>query len=139
MAFTTAFTKIGMKVNFSPSRFSKISLCLALHFTTLVTSDSMKEVTCGEVLLELTIASAMIFLTLSIGIISSPSFVESGRVGVGELESWRDGEISSTFTFASTFSSLLFFTNAKISSLVILPSKPEPLMVLSSASEMFSS
>ena len=35
-------------------------------------SVSMKEVTCGEVLLEFTIASAMILRTLSIWIISSP-------------------------------------------------------------------
>ena len=42
----------------------------------------MKEVTCGDVFLEFTIASAINLRTLSIGMISSP--VEIGRVG--ELE-----------------------------------------------------
>src|SRR5690349_11493779 len=73
IAFTTAFTKIGMKVSFSPSRFSKAALFLALHFTTLVTSVSMKEVTCGAICFAFTIFSAMIFLILSIGMISSPA------------------------------------------------------------------
>src|SRR5690606_41117063 len=82
MALTIAFTKIGMNVSLSPSRFSKIALFLALHFTTLVTSVSMNEVTCGEVRLEFTMASAIILRTLSICMISSPSPTFIGAAGV---------------------------------------------------------
>ncbi|MNL58298.1 hypothetical protein D3C87_1819250 [compost metagenome] len=47
--FTIASMKIGVKVIFSPYCFWNAFLFLSLHCTRLVTSHSVKLVTCGEV------------------------------------------------------------------------------------------
>ena len=49
-ALATASIKMGVKVSFSPSLFSKASLTLFLQLTTLVTSTSTKLCTWAEVL-----------------------------------------------------------------------------------------
>ncbi|MNX63706.1 hypothetical protein D3C86_947150 [compost metagenome] len=51
IALLTASTKIGVKVIFSFSRFSKFLFTFSRHITILVTSASTKEVTCAEVCL----------------------------------------------------------------------------------------
>ena len=55
IARATASINMGVKVIFSPSFFSNVLFTLSRHCTTLVTSASINEVTCGEVCLLITI------------------------------------------------------------------------------------
>ena len=100
----------------------------------------MNDVTCGEVCLLFTIASAMILRTLSIWIISSPSFnlidAETGAAASGVGFGVAATDVVETAWIAA--GAIRFATNDNISSLVILPSKPLPLMDCNSLSEIFS-
>ena len=91
MALATASIKIGVKVSFSFSRFSNVLFTRSLQRTTLVTSASTKEVTCGEVCLLITMCSAISLRMRSISIISSePETTCTGGVVVLGLSTEPD-------------------------------------------------
>ena len=81
MQFTIASKNIGVKVIFSPYFFSNGILAFSRHFTMLVTSHSVKLVTCGDVALLRTIWSA---ISLRMRSISISSTLPPTTAGAGE-------------------------------------------------------
>src|SRR5690606_11635050 len=85
MAWAIAMMKMGVKVIFSPSRFSNEAFTLLRQSTRLVTSASTKLVTCGLVCLLITMWSAISLRMRPISISSSPGANFIAAAGAGAV------------------------------------------------------
>ncbi len=141
--FTTASTNSGVKVIFSPSRFSNSFLIFSRHCTILVTSASVKLVTCAEVCLLSTMCLAIILRIRSISTISTlPLYdVVATACLAGVSCTTVAGWFTTTGCAAATgagvaLPAFLSATYCNISFLVTRPSLPVPGMFSSSLSAM---